>query len=99
MFPSEWTQWLSLLASPETGAWIVIGAGIFFLCIAIKGLWTGSIWEPFTPPGFDAWPWGSDGPERHGRETEGFYFWLTLILVSFVGCSGIFIGLKVLAVW
>ena len=47
--PAEWTQFLSSLAREETAAWIILAFGVFFFGIAIKGLWTGSIWVPFTP--------------------------------------------------
>lgn len=97
--PEEWLAWLSSFSREENGAWIVLLLGIIFLGIGIRGLWTGSIWETFTPPGFDGWLWwGRSDPDHYDRDTNTFEFWLTFIVVTLAGIGMIFMSLKMFGI-
>jgi hypothetical protein len=97
--PNKWTAFLSSLSREENGAWVVLGVGFFFLGIAIKGLWTGSIWETVNRCGFDSGLWVPNDSDHHDRNKDSFNFWLTLIFVSVIGVICIYMSLKMFGIW
>jgi hypothetical protein len=97
--PSNWTAFFSSLSRKENGAWVVLGVGVFFLGIAIKGLLTGSIWETVNRCGFDSGLWLPDDSYHYDRNKDSFNFWLTLIFVSSIGVICIYMSLKMFGIW